>query len=206
MPMAADGAISSQGLSSITFRAAETMLPQEGVGGCAPRPRKDNPVSIKMAKPRLSDVWTRIGAATFGRMAVRRMRPSPAPTTRAACTYSLSRTARVAPKTTRTKRGMYTMAMTIVSLIPVLAVFFLAQRKADASADLSAVYDAALPLQLKKDLIFFMAQRKDDASLAKLIAIAKTDPEQQLRKDALFYLGQSKDPRALKALEELVIP
>jgi HEAT repeat protein len=86
------------------------------------------------------------------------------------------------------------------------AIFHLAQRRAEASADLAAVYDGALPLELKKDLLFHIAQRRDDQSLTKLISIAKTDPNREMRKDALFHLGQSKDPRALKALEDLVIP
>jgi HEAT repeat protein len=86
------------------------------------------------------------------------------------------------------------------------AIFYLAQRSAEASEDLAVVYESALPAQLKKELVFYIAQRKDDRALLKLIAIAKTEPNQQLRKDALFYLAQSKDPRALRALEELVTP
>ena len=86
------------------------------------------------------------------------------------------------------------------------AVYHLAQQKAGAFAELSTAYDSALPLALKKDLLYHIAQRKDDASLAKLIAIAKNEPNQQLRKDALYHLAQSRDPQALKALEEIVTP
>jgi hypothetical protein len=86
------------------------------------------------------------------------------------------------------------------------AVFFIAQRQAGASAAIAAVYDGSLPLQLKKDLVFHIAQRHDSTSLDKLIAIAKSDPNRELRKDALFHLGQSRHPRAMKALEELVLP
>ena len=86
------------------------------------------------------------------------------------------------------------------------AVFHLAQQKNDASGELAAVYDASLPFVLKRDLIFHIAQRKDDWALTKLIAIAKSEPNQDLRKDALFHLGRSRDPRALRALEEIVTP
>lgn len=82
------------------------------------------------------------------------------------------------------------------------ALFHLASRKSDGADELSAVYDR-VPMALKKDIIFHIAQR---GGLDKLIAIAKTDPNQELRKDALFHIGQSKDPRALKALEEIVNP
>lgn len=85
------------------------------------------------------------------------------------------------------------------------ALFYLAQRKNDPAADVTAVYDA-VPASLKKDVMFFIAQRKDDRSLDKLIAIAKSDPSIEMRKEALFYVGQSKDPKALKALEEIVVP
>jgi hypothetical protein len=86
------------------------------------------------------------------------------------------------------------------------AVFHLAQQKADASREIAAVYDGSLPLSLKKDLVFHIAQRRDSTSLDKLIAIAKSDPNRELRKDALFHLAQSRHPRAMKALEDLVLP
>ena len=86
------------------------------------------------------------------------------------------------------------------------AVFHLAQKTADAPGELASVYESALPINLKKDLLFHIAQRRDDESLTKLIAIAKTEQNQTLRKDALFYLAQSRDARAVKALEEIVIP
>ena len=86
------------------------------------------------------------------------------------------------------------------------AVFHLAQRRNGTSDDLSGVYAMSLPTEIKKDLLFHMGQRKDDASITKLIEIAKTDPNMQLRKDALFYLAQSKDPKAMKAIEDLVVP
>ncbi|MEO5815978.1 MAG: HEAT repeat domain-containing protein [Gemmatimonadaceae bacterium] len=82
------------------------------------------------------------------------------------------------------------------------ALFHLASRKTEGGDELSAVYDR-VPVALKKDIIFHLAQR---GGLDKLIAIARTDPNQELRKDALFHIGQSKDPRALKALEEIVNP
>jgi HEAT repeat protein len=85
------------------------------------------------------------------------------------------------------------------------AVFYLAQQRS-GSADLAGVYAMTLPPQIKKDLLFHLAQRKDDASITKLIAIAKSDPSMDMRKDALFYLSQSKDPKAMKAIEDLVIP
>jgi HEAT repeat protein len=86
------------------------------------------------------------------------------------------------------------------------AVFHLAQRKNGSSTDLADVYATTLPKEIKKDLLFHIAQRRDDASITRLIAIAKTDPVMELRKDALFYLSQSKDPKAMKAIEELLVP
>ncbi|MEP7002735.1 MAG: HEAT repeat domain-containing protein [bacterium] len=85
------------------------------------------------------------------------------------------------------------------------ALFFLAQQKNEGLAELIAVYDRT-DATIRKEIIFYIAQRHDDASLAKLIAIAKSDPNPQLRKEALFHIGQSKDPKALKALEEIVNP
>jgi len=112
---------------------------------------------------------------------------------------------RMSPQTSRWLASVVANARAPIELRK-NAVFHLAQGNAAASDELASVYDTALPTALKKDLLFHIAQRKDDRALAKLIAIAKSEPNQDLRKDALFHLAQSKDPRALKALEEIVTP
>src|SRR5690606_264743 len=97
MPITTDGEMRRCGNISMKGLALEIMFPQVGVGGWAPRPRNDRPLSTRMASPRLSETWTRIGAITFGRIAVLRMRASLDPMTRDACTYSASLTCNVDP-------------------------------------------------------------------------------------------------------------
>ena len=48
------GHSSSQGACSMVPRAPRIMSPQEGSGGCTPRPRKDRPLSSTMAEATVS--------------------------------------------------------------------------------------------------------------------------------------------------------
>jgi len=84
------------------------------------------------------------------------------------------------------------------------AVFHLASRSG-TTTELIAVYDA-VSVPLKKELIFHFGSRMDGPALDKLIVIAKRDTSLSLRKEALFHLSSSKDPKAMKAIEDLVVP
>ena len=44
------------------------MLPQDGIGGCAPIPRKDKPASIKIAAAKFAAEITITGPITFGKI------------------------------------------------------------------------------------------------------------------------------------------
>ena len=55
----------------MTLRADETIDPQLGVGGWAPRPMKLSPDSSSIAAPSASDAWTISGARIAGRTALR---------------------------------------------------------------------------------------------------------------------------------------
>jgi hypothetical protein len=67
-------------------RPMPIMLPHDGSGGGVPSPKKLKPDSSKIAKPRLSDIWTKMGARIFGSIAVRRIRGGRAPIVRDAST------------------------------------------------------------------------------------------------------------------------
>src|SRR5947199_329518 len=58
------------------------MLPQEAPGGWMPRPRNDNDASARMAKATLSEAWTTIGGAAFGRTWCQAIRQPGAPRAR----------------------------------------------------------------------------------------------------------------------------
>src|ERR1700744_3393469 len=65
------------------------MLPHVGVGGCAPKPRKLNPASSKIADAKLDDASTSIGPIILGRIWRRMMRALLKPIERAASTNSV---------------------------------------------------------------------------------------------------------------------
>src|SRR5690625_4697905 len=97
-------------------RPSASMRPQLGSGGCVPSPKKLSAASARIANARLTDTWAIIGPSEFGRMCFKstcsRLRPS-AP---AAVTNSRWRTLSTAPRATRAKMGMYTMAIAIIAL------------------------------------------------------------------------------------------
>ena len=82
------------------------MRPHAGSGGCTPRPRNDSAASDRIAKARLSDVWTMIGATTLGRMCVLRILPSVAPSDRAAVTNTWFLIPNTEPRVMRAKIGV----------------------------------------------------------------------------------------------------
>ena len=61
------GKIDIQGAWSMKFLAVLSIEPQDGFGGCWPRPRKDRLASAMMAAAMVSVPCTRIGGSTFGR-------------------------------------------------------------------------------------------------------------------------------------------
>src|ERR1700733_1264716 len=97
------------------------MLPQLGVGGWMPRPRKDRVDSKTMALGMYSVAMTRTGASRFGRMSRNMIRNGPAPSDLAASMYSFSLMDRVWPRTIRAmpaQEKKVTMTMMIVRLGP----------------------------------------------------------------------------------------
>ena len=62
------------------------MIPHEGSGGWVPSPMNDSAASARMAKAREIEACTMIGVATLGSTWRRMIRPSLAPTDRAART------------------------------------------------------------------------------------------------------------------------
>ena len=67
--------MASHGACSMNARPVLlSMSPHDGVGGCVPTPRKLSVASMRIALPSQIEAMTRIGAVTFGRMWLTRMR------------------------------------------------------------------------------------------------------------------------------------
>jgi HEAT repeat protein len=81
---------------------------------------------------------------------------------------------------------------------------FLAGQAGASVQQLSRLYDALPPGELREQMIFVLSQSHEPAALDKLISIARTDKDADSRKKAIFWLGQSHDPRALKAITEVL--
>jgi len=81
---------------------------------------------------------------------------------------------------------------------------FLAGQAGASVAQLTRLYDALPPGELREQMIFVFSQSRDPAALDKLISIARTDKDADSRKKAIFWLGQSHDPRAIKAISEVL--
>src|SRR5262249_26091873 len=95
MMMGSPPAITGQGDSRMEEEPSLTVLPQEGVGGRTPRPRKLIPASIATTTGISMEATIRIGPMILGRMWVAMIRPEPAPSERSASTNSAWRTERV---------------------------------------------------------------------------------------------------------------
>src|SRR5690606_20846591 len=104
--MATPGKTAIHQASWMKPRPSASIRPQEGSGGWVPRPMNDSAASARMAKARLIEVWTMIGAATLGRTWRVMIRRSPAPIDRAARTKTCSRTVRTLARVTRAKIGV----------------------------------------------------------------------------------------------------
>ena len=65
--MARPGKMASQGACSIKARPVLLSInPQDGFGGCVPRPKKLSEASMKMAFPSQMEAMIKMGAVTFG--------------------------------------------------------------------------------------------------------------------------------------------
>ena len=58
--------IAGQGFNRRKFRPSESICPSDGVGGCAPRPKKDNDASTRIAAERSKLACTRITDERLG--------------------------------------------------------------------------------------------------------------------------------------------
>ena len=79
--------IPSQGAWLRKFRPLFSIVPQDGVGGRLPSPRKLNAASRSTASAMTRAVWTSSGGTTFGSTWRATTRASAAPSERAASTY-----------------------------------------------------------------------------------------------------------------------
>src|SRR4051794_9179170 len=99
------------------WRPMPIIVPQVIRSG-SPRPRNDNPDSVRIADATMIEAITTIGARQFGRICVTMMRVSPMPTTTQDCTNSRSRSDRNCPRTRRAMAGQLTalIASTMVMI------------------------------------------------------------------------------------------
>src|SRR4030081_2772997 len=79
--------------------------PQDGYGGCGPRPRNDRAASARIAKAVDRVAWTKIAIITFGNTCRITMRSGVAPMVRAATMNSRARTASTCPLVRRAEGG-----------------------------------------------------------------------------------------------------
>ena len=77
------------------------IFPQDGVGGCAPIPRKLRPLSTKIAEAKLAADITIIGAMTLGNIWLKIILVSENPKAFDASTNSFSIYYRICPRSTR---------------------------------------------------------------------------------------------------------
>ena len=84
------------------------------------------------------------------------------------------------------------------------ALFWRGQKQSTPLGDLVAVYPRLDSRDLKEHYVFVLSQRRESEAVAKLIDLAKSDPDREIREKATFWLGQSRDPRALKYLEDRI--
>src|SRR5262245_8022490 len=96
-------------------RARLRFAPQSGVGGGAPRPRKERAARMSITKPSEIVAWIIAGDRQLGRICRNAMARCPSPTTRAASTYSRSRSARTAPRTRRAILGIWAIPSATMS-------------------------------------------------------------------------------------------
>ncbi len=99
--MATPGKIVRCGASNRCDRPASSIVPQLGVGGWTPRPRKLSDASAIIAPAMPSVAWTMTEGNAVGSTCRTTIRAERAPSARAACTYSSSRARSTCPRTRR---------------------------------------------------------------------------------------------------------
>ncbi len=94
----APGTIARCGAVAIRSMPSSIIVPQEGLGGRTPAPRKESAASSRMALAIRSVKKTRIVDARFGTTSPNMIRSGPAPWARAASTNSFSRSESTCPR------------------------------------------------------------------------------------------------------------
>lgn len=72
------------------------------------------------------------------------------------------------------------------------------------TAELVKLYDDVGTSALRQRLIRLLAERADDVAIDKLIAVARTDPDEGLRRFAVRRLAETGSPKAKQFIEETV--
>jgi hypothetical protein len=73
-----------------------------------------------------------------------------------------------------------------------------------ATADLVRLYDGIGTGGLRQRIIRLLAEKGDDAAVDKLIAVARSDPDESLRRFAMRRLAETGNPKARQFVEETV--
>lgn len=86
--MARPGKRAIYGAENKKSRPLLNIVPHSGDGGCAPNPRKDNPAAERIAVANLKVPWIIIGDRILGKICLKIMTKSFAPSERTASMYS----------------------------------------------------------------------------------------------------------------------
>jgi hypothetical protein len=129
------------------------MLPQAGVGGCTPKPRKEIEASATMncANCRLATMM--IDGATLGRTWRKSSRARPSPRAWAACTNSRSFKDSTSPRTTRaytTQPATDKLTMMLRNPSPTIALMVRASRMNGKESCTSATRISTVPAHPSK--------------------------------------------------------
>jgi hypothetical protein len=109
--MASPGKSTSHHCGTRPVIASASMLPQVGVGGGTPTPRKPRAASITMATPRCVVANTRYGATHWGSTCRDITRKDEAPAARPASTNGIALTLSATERMTRPPKGTRVIAM-----------------------------------------------------------------------------------------------
>ena len=85
------------------------------------------------------------------------------------------------------------------------ALFWIGQEGDLDMAELNELYNDAVHVEMKEQVIFVISQRDESEAVDALIAIVRGEENTELRDKAIFWLGQTDDPRAAEFLAELII-
>ena len=129
--MARLGKIATCGATTISARASFNIAPHSGVGGCAPRPRKDKLAAVMMDVPIRMEKYTTMDEIVPGKIWRSIIVIGPAPRLRAASTNVWRLSDSVLPRTKRANAGMLKIAtarMTFAIPLPRTATTLMARR------------------------------------------------------------------------------